>query len=491
MHYLEPVDRNQFTFMNRLDDLVDADNEVRLIDLLIDKILEDNMDEILPLLKKGHSRKGRKAYGHPTLLKIFLYGYLNSINTSRCLMKECKRNIEMIWLTGSLKPDFKTIADFRKDNGQLIEFINKKFRDFLKSTNYISGQTIAIDGSKIKAYTKRDMLNTEKLHRRMEKIGQKIEDYLNLIYENDIKDELSEELSELENSEDINQYLVEKIVKYQKQLEEYSMLKEQLAQKDSNHISASDVEANLMKSRDGYIPAYNVQIAVDSKNKMIASTEVSTESNDKNLLKPMFDKVDAELQGAVKEILADKGYDNLSHIERIEKDRRAKCFIPLSEQSSSNSGIEFEYDDEADEYRCSQGKRLILISHNKNKRGRLADVYQGIECEGCAVRDACTKSKKGRILHRFHDEKWRRHYKDRLKLSRVKRKISYRKTLVEHPFGVLKYWMGKLPLKMRGKQKVATEINLYAMAYNLRRLLTIEKNGDIQDKLTRYKLKAA
>ncbi len=491
MHYIEPADRNQFTFMNRLDDLVEADNEVRLIDILIDKILYDNNDELRPLLKKGRSEKGRKAYGHPTLLKVYIYGYLNSINSSRGLKKECNRNIEMIWLTGNLRPDFKTIADFRKDNGELIKFVNDKFRDFLKFNNYISGRTIAIDGSKIKAYTKRDMLNREKLQKRMEKIDQKIEEYLNLIHENDIKDDLSDEVSALENGEDINQHLINKIIEYQKQLEEYSKLKEQLAQKDGKYISSSDVEANLMKSRDGYIPAYNVQIAVDGDNKMIASTQVSTEENDINLLEPMVEKVSSELQREIGEVLADKGYGNLEQIERVEKNSSTKCFIPLSAQSSHTDGIEFEYDDKKDEYQCTKGKRLVLKQRSKKKRGRLADVYQCAECEGCPVRNACTKSKKGRILHRYHDEKWRKRYKERLKLNRVKQKISLRKTLAEHPFGVLKYWMGKIPLKMRGKEKVRTEINLYAMVYNLRRLFTIEKAEQIHHLLTGYELKAA
>lgn len=489
MHYITPKDRHQYTFMNNLDDLVSGDNEVRIIDLLIDTILSDNHQQIASIIQKGLSPLGRKAYSPATLVKIYIYGYLNSINSSRRLEKECNRNIEMIWLTGNLKPDFKTISDFRRDHNELIEYIYSKFIKFLKDKHYVGANTIAIDGSRIKANTNRDMLSKEKLQKRIELVNQKMEEYLNIIRTNDLDEDLVEELTDYETSDKINQHLIEKIAQLQKQLEDYKSLNEKLENKDGNYISSSDKEANLMKSRDGYIPAYNVQIAVDSKNKMIVSTEVSTQPTDYNLLEPMVEKVKTELQTEVNEVFADKGYRNMEQIKRIEKLFVSKCYVPLIEKQTEKNGIDFEYDEQGDEYICSQGKRLVLKQRNKYKRGALTDVYQGTECTGCPIRSECTKSKKGRIYHRYHDEEWRISYKNRLKQFTSVEKINIRKTLVEHPFGTFRYWMGKIPLKLRGKRKVSTELNLYSIAYNIRRLISISGIEQIMDEISEYKLK--
>jgi len=489
MHYITPEDRYQYTFINNLDDLISLDNEVRIIDLLIENILSENAKQITRMIQKGQSSLGRRAYSPVTLIKIFIYGYLNSITSSRKLEKECNRNIELIWLTGNLKPDFKTISDFRRDHGELIEYVYSKFRKFLKDKHYINGETIAIDGSKIKANTNRDMLNKEKLQKRIESIDQKIEEYLNIIRTNDLEQDVIEECTDYETGDKINHHLIEKVVKLQKQLEDYTTLNEQLENKDGNYISSSDKEANLMKSRDGSIPAYNIQIVVDSKNTMIASTKVSTQPTDYNLLEPMVEKVKSELQVEVGEVLGDKGYRNMEQIHSIEKSSNSKCYVPLIEKETEKSGIEFKYDEKVNEYKCSQGRRLKLKQRNKYKRGILADVYQGTDCSTCPVRPKCTKSKTGRIYHRYYNEEWRTNYRNRLKQFKAKEKIGMRKKIVEHPFGTLRYWMGKIPLKLRGKRKVSTELNLYSIAYNIRRLVSVSGIDQIMDEISEYKLK--
>jgi transposase len=476
MLYIEPTDRNQISLMNSLDDLVSPENPVRLIDILVEKIYNNQKEP-------RESNVGRPRYHEVTFLKLYLYGYLHGISSSRKLESESQRNIEVMWLLGKLEPDHWVISNYRKENGAAIKQVTKEFRKFLHTSGYIKGKTVSIDGTKIKANTNRDMLTVSKIKKRLEKMDEKLEEYFKKLIENDTIDEI-EENADILSTTDINSDLLDKYIKLQQKMEKLQSSKEYLEKEKRNSVSPTDKEARLMRSRDGYIPAYNVQLAVDSENKMIVDSEVATDENDINQIEPMVTSIEEEIGRKPEEAILDKGYYNPSQIEKIETEGKVKCFVSIPSQKKEE--ITFIYNAEKDEYECSEGKPLILRQRNKKKKNTLADVYQAIECDGCKMREKCTKAKNGRIVHRYHNHDWVENYKKKMEQTAAREKMRHRKAIAEHPFGTLKYWMGKIPLLLRGKEKVATEINLYTTAYNIRRLLNIEDFDEIYAKIDNY-----
>ncbi len=494
MHFIFPENRHQMIFMQSLDDLVPSDHYVRLIDALVDAIVSANTEQFT---YKGRKNYGRRAYNPITMLKLLLYGYLNSIKTSRKLEAECHRNIEVIWLLGNLKPDHKSIADYRRDNADAIKYVTKKFRYFLKDNGYIQGKLIAIDGSKVKANTNKDMLTIKKIENRLDHLDKKLDQYLGQLMINDRREDMLEEIEESSfddypNDHDgPNQALLDKISRLQEQVENLQEQKEQLQSQSRSSISPTDPQAKLMRSRDGMIPAYNTQIGVDQAYHMIAHSQVYDNPNDIGLLEPMLNGLEQETEIIPDAVVTDKGYYNLKQVEAIEKNKKTTCYVPRPKHKTDDCPITFNYDKEQDEYHCSQGKRLIKKQKNKIKNGQLSDLYQGIECYGCPVRTQCTTSKVGRIINRYHNQSWRKEYNRRMAGITAKKMIHLRKQIVEHPFGTIKYWMGKIPLMLRGKEKVTTEINLYSTVYNFRRLLSIESNQDIMYMIGKYDWKMA
>jgi len=276
LKYIESADRHQYQIMSSLEDLVVPDHPVRIIDKIVDSIISSDKQRFE---KQRETEAGRPGYRDTILIKLYLYGYFNGISSSRKLEVETYRNKEVIWLLGNLTPDHWTISNYRKENGEDIKYVTKKFREFLKDNGYIKLKTVAIDGSKVKAYTNRDMLTVEKIEVKLKGIDKKVEEYLLRIAETDKRDELVDEIDSGDDIQPIRKYL-DKIIELQKQVEQLQMQKEILEKEGISHISASDTDARLMKSRDGKIPAYNIQIAVDVENKMIADSEVVTEETD-------------------------------------------------------------------------------------------------------------------------------------------------------------------------------------------------------------------
>jgi transposase len=488
MRYIEPNDRYQMDLLSCLEDLVPSDHPVRLIDKIVDSIVESDR---VRFEKERETEVGRPRYHDSMYIKLYLYGYFNGISSSRKLEIETHRNKEVIWLIGGLCPDHWTISNYRKDKGEDIKYVTKKFREFLKDSGYIKLKTVAIDGSKVKAYTNREMLTIEKIEKKLEGIEKKTEDYLSKILENDRRDEVLEEI-ENEGIEPVNGKYLEKIIEMQKELEKLQKQKEILQRENRKYISSFDPEARLMKSRDGKIPGYNVQIAVDAEHKLIADSEVLTDETDMDLLPLMVESIKEELGKAPEEALADRGYNNPSKIEALEKsETEIKIYTSQSITTRDKEVIDFKYDQEKDQYVCSEGKHLVLVRRNVLKNKSLLNVYQGKECDGCLIRTQCTKSKKGRIYNRYLNQQWRDEYKTKMISRMGKARLAIRKTLVEHPFGTIKYLMGKIPLKLRGKEKVSTEINLYTTVYNLKRLFNIEEFGDLIEIIENYRWKTA
>jgi len=491
MHYIIPKSRHQITFMQSLDDLVPVEHYVRLIDALVDSIVSANTEQFV---YKGQKKSGRRAFNPTTMLKLYLYGYLNSIKTSRKLERECHRNIEVIWLLGNLKPDHKSIADYRRDNAKAIKHITKQFRHFLKDNGFIQGKLIAIDGTKVKANTNKDMLTIKKIDYRLKRLDKQLDQYLEQLMINDRQEDLFEEIEEssfYDYPDSPNQVLLDKITKLQEQVDNLQKQKEQLQSQSRSSISPTDSEAKLMRSRDGMIPAYNTQIAVDGAYDMIAHSNVFDNTSDVELLEPMLNELEQEADIVPDAAVTDKGYYNLKQVEDIEKNKKTTCYVPRPKHKTDGCPITFTYDKQHDEYCCSQGKRLIKKQKNKIKNGQQSDVYQGIECNGCQMRSKCTTSKDGRIVNHYHNQIWREQYRRRMAGVTAKKMMHLRKQIVEHPFGTIKYWMGKIPLLLRGKKKVATEINIYTTVYNFRRLLSIESFQEIMDMIWKYDWKMA
>ncbi|MCP4111746.1 MAG: transposase [Desulfobacteraceae bacterium] len=313
----------------------------------------------------------------------------------------------------------------------------------------------------------------------MEKINEKLDGYLEEFKHADTIDELKEEFTDNFEGVEINRALISKIADLQEQVSRLTSQKEQLEYSGKNYLAPNDIDANLMKSRDGKIPAYNGQTVVDKKNRMIAVAEISTESNDINELGNNLGNLKNQLDIIPDIAEADAGYANTKDIKEIEEKTKTKCYIPLpkniKKEEDKKSGIKFMYDKENDEYQCSQGKKLKLKQRNKKCRDNFYDVYQCVECAQCPLKIKCTKSKIGRRLNRNVNQDWIDKYKKRMESTEAIAKTKERKTIVEHPFGTIKWIMGKLHFLLTGKEKVQIEFDLYATAYNFKRLINIDK----------------
>lgn len=487
MHYIKPHDRNQRLFFSSLDDFVSSEHPVRILDTIVGNIVKNNPEKFR---YKGQQDVGRRAYSPETMLKLFIYGYLNGISSSRKLEVETYRNIEVKWLLSDLQPDHKTIANYRRDNADQIKTLTIEFRKFLKELGYIKGKTLAVDGTKVKANANRDMLTMDKIEQRLSNLGKQLQKYFNLLAHNDIEEDILDETDNIE-LDSVNKHLVDKSASWriQTKIEDLEKSRAILEESGKKHLSPTDPDASLMKSREGMIPAYNVQAVVDSENKMIADALVRTNPNDLRELSPVMYSLNATLEVEPEEVLADKGYYNPEEIKELEGGSTTTYYIPTTVSFRDREEIEFTYDSDKDEYRCSAGKRLVLKQKNKLKKGHLTNVYQGIECKGCALRSSCTRSKYGRIYHRYHDQDWRDDYKERVRSQLGKDYIKKRKEIIEHVFGTMKYWMGKIPLLLRGKDKVQTEINIYTTAYNLKRLINIESFDRLMEMIKGYRWK--
>lgn len=484
-----PTDRNQLTFMNSLDDLVAPDHPVRLLDGLIDRIIEENPSEFNHLAPQDSP--GRRGYSAAALIKLYIYGYIQGINSSRKLEVEAQRNIEVIWLLSGLSPSFKTIADYRKDHSGQIARVNEQVVRFLSDNGWIEGKRIGIDGAKLKAYTKWDMVDGQSLDARLEHAHNQLEGWLTRLTINDLQDELDGQQDPGHEDDGASgSRIIEEITRLQEKIQRLEALKEELATREGNHISEADPQARLMRSAQGSkMPAYNLQASVDGAHKMIIVGAATTEPTDFELLEPMYWSSVHRLGRQPEEVLADTGYADLGDIQRIQTGTSTRCYIPENDAPKANRTITFSYDEQADEFECSQGKRLVPVAkgtYNKAKDAYI-DRYRGTECAECVVASECTTAADGvRTLSVFHGAKWREQYRKQLASRYGCERLSERKTLVEHVFGTLRYWMGQIPLKLRGLAKVQTEIDIYTAGYNIKRWSGLAAFGQLMDEIANW-----
>ena len=460
--FIEGEDRHQATlFPERLDDYIDEDNAVRVIDVFLDDLDLSGLG-----FKTEPNDTGRPPYHPSTMLKIYVYGYLNRVQSSRRLEREAQRNVELMWLTERLAPDFKTIADFRKDNGQAIRLVCREFVMLCRKLNLFAHAFVAIDGSKFKAVNNRDRNFTRaKMKRRLQQIDESIERYLGQLASADRQ----------ESTEDKTQRLEDKIAQLKQEMARLTKLEVRMLQAPDQQISLTDPDARSMATsgRGTGMVGYNVQTAVDTKHHLIVAHEVTNVGHDRTQLANMAQQAKAAMATDELSVVADRGYFKGAEILACDE-AGITTYLPKP-QTSGNlakglfSKRDFIYIPEDDEYRCPAGERLIYRCSTVEK-GQTIFRYWTSACSSCALKSQCTTGKHRRVSRWEHEA-----VVDALqaRLDREPGRMRARRETVEHPFGTIKSWMGSTHFLTRGLQSVSTEMSLHVMAYNLKRMMNI------------------
>jgi transposase len=461
--FIQGQERSQTTLLPEcLDDFVGEDNPVRAVDVFVDQ---------LNLLAMGFSRAdpavtGRPAYHPGVLLKIYVYGYLNRIQSSRRLEAEAQRNVELMWLTGRLTPDFKTIADFRRDNGKAIRNTCRQFVLICRQLDLFSEALVAIDGSKFKAVNNRDKnFTSAKMARRIAQIEENIERYLTAM---DTADRAEPEVAKLKKER-----LQEKIAALKAQMQKLQQIDIELKASPGTQISLTDPDARSMKNRDGSVVGYNVQAAVDTKHHLIVAHEVTNEGVDREQLTPMALMArDATGLDALT-VVADRGYFKGEQIKKC-IDAGIVPMVPKTMTSNNLAEGRFDKQDfiyiaKEDEFRCPAGQRLIW-RFKTIENGQTLNKYWSSACPQCALKAKCTTGNNRRI-HRWEHE----YVLDDMqaRLDRHPDMMRIRRRTVEHPFGTIKHWMGSTHFLTRTLGRVRTEMSLHVLAYNFKRAMRI------------------
>ncbi len=460
--FIEGEDRHQATlFPERLDDYIAEDSAVRVIDVFLDDLDLSGLG-----FKTEPNDTGRPPYHPSTMLKIYVYGYLNRVQSSRRLEREAQRNVELMWLTERLAPDFKTIADFRKDNGQAIRLVCREFVMLCRKLNLFAHAFVAIDGSKFKAVNNRDRNFTRaKMKRRLQQIDESIERYLGQLASADRQ----------ESTEDKTQRLEDKIAQLKQEMARLTKLEVRMLQAPDQQISLTDPDARSMATsgRGTGMVGYNVQTAVDTKHHLIVAHEVTNVGHDRTQLANMAQQAKAAMATDELSVVADRGYFKGAEILACDE-AGITTYLPKP-QTSGNlakglfSKRDFIYIPEDDEYRCPAGERLIYRCSTVEK-GQTIFRYWTSACSSCALKSKCTTGKHRRVSRWEHEA-----VVDALqaRLDREPGRMRARRETVEHPFGTIKSWMGSTHFLTRGLQSVSTEMSLHVMAYNLKRMMNI------------------
>lgn len=466
MGYVKGAELEQsILFPATLDEYIEEDNPVRAIAAFLARLDFAK----LGFVRARAAETGRPGYDPRMLMGLFLWGHMNGARSSRKLEGECRRNTEVMWLCRNLRPDFKTIADFRKDNGEGIKGVMAEFRLWCRAEGLFGRELVAVDGSKFKAVNSRERNFTrDKLKQIIERERAKVSEYLEAVAEADEAEGDEAKMSAAQ--------LKEKIAGIEKYLARHEELAQQLAASGESQVSLTDPEARLMKTAHGSEVGYNVQVVVDSKHKLIAAYEVTNERNDLGQLGRMAQQAKEALQVEELTALADGGYCEGNALKECEEAGITTFVsVPKSKEAERRgifSAQKFRYDQEHDLYVCPQGEELSYRYTTSDKeRNKQLKVYMTKACGACPLRAQCTTSKYGRRLKRWiHQE-----VIDRLQQRNRGRPelLKQRKTLVEHPFGTIKRAMNQGYFLLKGIKKVTTEAGLTVLSYNLKRVINI------------------
>ena len=473
--YITGLDRRQLIlFPDTLDAYVDEENPVRFIDAFVERLE-------LKALGFDHCEPveaGRPSYDPGDMLRLYIYGYLNQVRSSRRLERECHRNVEVMWLMKRLAPDFKTIADFRKDNVGCIKRVFKEFIYICKSLDLFGGELVGIDSSKFRAVNSRKRnLNRQTLKMNLKRVEERVEVYLRELEENDRLDQDAEASAKAEG-------IREKIRKLEEKRKEYLALSERMERTGESEVSLTDPDSRLMKIGQGMDVCYNAHVAVDAESKLIAAYEVTNNASDGNWLSPMAISAKDALGVDRIDATADVGYNDSSEIKRC-VDHGVKPYVPEQKASvrgaSKKAGIprpefhedRFAYDVDSDAYICPAGQRL-KFRYWSVRNERMIGLYATDACKACPFfMTACTLNRKGRIIQRWEHEAVIEEMRRRLRSDEGAAIVSKRKELVEHPFGTIKRSFNQGYMLMKGLRKVTGEMGLTMLAYNMRRAINI------------------
>lgn len=464
--FIQGESRTQCTLLPELlDDYIAETNPVRVVDVFVDELDLGQLgfEGVAP------AATGRPAYHPAVLLKLYIYGYLNRIQSSRRLEKESCRNVELMWLIGRLAPDFKTIANFRKDNGQAIRSVCRQFVVLCQQLGLFSEALVAIDGSKFKAVNNRDRnFTSAKLQRRMEEIESSIHRYLADL---DTADRQEPAVAKVRGER-----LQDKIAALKEQMKALKEIEVRLNETPDKQISLTDPDARSMKTRGTGIVGYNVQTAVDTKHHLIVAHEVTNIGTDRDQLTTMAKLARAAIETEALTVIADRGYFKGEEILACHE-AGITAIVPKTTTSGAKAEGRFDkadfiYDASIDEFQCPAGRRLIWRFSGIEK-GMMMNRYWSSHCPRCLIKEKCTPGDYRRVSRWEHqavlDDMQTR-------LDHAPDSMRIRRQTVEHPFGTIKLWMGSAHFLTRTLSRVSTEISLHVLAYNLKRVMKILGN---------------
>ena len=463
--FIEGEDRTQTVLLPTcLDDHIAEDNPVRAVDAFVEELDL----KALGFAGADPAVTGRPAYHPAVLLKLYIYGYLNRIPSSRRLEREAQRNVELMWLTGRLAPDFKTIADFRRANGDGIRNVCRRFVQLCRELRLFTQAIVAIDSSKFKAVNSRDRNFTpNKVDRRQQQIEESIRRYLDALETADRTQPVEVEAK--------TERLREKIETLRQQTRRMEAIREQLKTTPDEQISETDPDARSMisQAKGTGVVGYNVQAVVDAKHHLIVTHEVTNEGNDRAQLSKMATAAKEEMGKSKLEAVADRGYFNSNEIKAC-TETGITPLVPKPMTSNAKaegrfSKGDFIYLKKDDEYQCPAGERAIH-RFSREEDGMMVRVYWSSACPGCWMRKQCTTSNYRRIRRWQHE-----HILEAMqrRLDRKPEAMLLRRRTIEHVFGTLKHWMGATHFLTRGLPQVSTEMSLYVLAYNLKRVMKL------------------
>lgn len=464
--FIEGIDRDQSTlFPERLEDWVGEDHLVRVVDLFVEEL-------DLPGLgfeRTTAARTGRPGYHPAVLLKLFVYGYLNRVPSSRRLEREAGRNVELMWLTGRLVPDHKTIADFRRDNGPAIRRTCAQFVELCRRIGVLKGDCVAIDGSKFKAVNNRDRNFTKgKIASRIAHLEASVERYIDEMVRIDRQEEGEARAEKVDN-------LGQRYGRIRREIERLKAMDRALEDAPDGQISLTDPDARAMatSAKGSGLVGYNVQAAVDVESHLIVTHDATNECHDRDQLSPMAKEAKTVLEREDMSAIADKGYFSGREILACHE-AGITTTVPRSATSGNRvKGMyvkdDFAYDPAADIYRCPAGETLTYRYTTEEEGLQLRRYWTGA-CRDCPIKSRCTTGKERRISRWEHE-----HLVDdmRDRISRDPGLMALRRSTVEHPFGTIKAWMGATHFQMRRLKNVRTELALHVLAYNIKRMISL------------------
>jgi transposase len=460
--YIAGTDRTQAVLLPEvLDDYVGAENPVRFLDAFVARLDLGT----LGFQRAVPAETGRPGYDPGDLLRLYLYGYLHRIRSSRRLEQETHRNVELMWLLKRLTPDFKTIADFRRDHPAALKRVGREFVLLCRRLDLFGGELLAIDGSKFRAVNARDRSYTPaKLEKLQREIDQTLARYLRDLERQDEAEVGTEGLNA--------QALQEKIAALRERQTQYTALAQQLAASGETALSLTDPDSRPMVSRGRIEVCYNVQTVVDAKHKLIVAEDVTNAAADRDQLSPMATAAQEVLGGATPVVVADQGYYHGAEIKRcLEAGITPLVSRPLT---SANAPLglftkdDFVYESAADAYRCPAGE-ILRYRTTTVELGRTIKNYRTSACRRCALKPRCTRNRDGRKITRWVDEHLLEEMERRVKGNRAV--MVQRAALAEHPFGTMKRGMDQGYFLLKGLRKVRGEFSLTVLAYNLKRVL--------------------